>query len=368
MSKPIQVLCVDDSAFVRKILSDELNRHADIEVVACANDPLEARDILVSRQVDVMILDIEMPRMDGITFLEQLMAKRPMPVVMFSSLTQAGADMAVRALSLGAVDVVGKPTSIAAMRELGAGLAEKVRVASRAGIGRLKKSLTRPVAASPSVSKTPLGAKPSMGLKTPMAPKTGGGLYKRQLLLLGASTGGTEALRSVFAQLPADTPGTLVVQHMPSHFTASFAKSLDQTSAMTVREAKDGDLVRPGVALIAPGGSHMVVEGTGSGIMKVRIQGGPPVCHQKPAVDVLFNSAVQHLGGRAVAAILTGMGHDGTDGLLALRKAGCRTVGQDEESCVVYGMPKAANEAGAVEKIVSLDNIPATLLELLAQK
>ncbi|MBI5136150.1 MAG: chemotaxis response regulator protein-glutamate methylesterase [Nitrospirae bacterium] len=340
----IRVLCVDDSAFVRKILTDELGRQPDIRVVACANDPIEARDVLLSQEVDVMILDVEMPRMDGITFLEQLMAKRPMPVVMFSTLTQQGGEMAMRALSLGAVDVVGKPTNLAAMRNLGVELAEKVRVAAAVDVTRHRPSF---------ISKPQ-----SLG---------GGGIYRRPLLLLGASTGGTEALRAVFAELPADTPGTLVVQHMPAHFTHSFAQSLDRVSAMTVREAKDGDLVQRGVALVAPGGLHMVVEGSPAA-MRVRLKEGPPVCHQKPAVDVLFKSAARGLGQQAVAAVLTGMGHDGADGIVELKRAGTLTVAQDALTSVVYGMPRAAKETGCVDQVVSLQNIARTVLELLTHR
>ncbi len=345
-NSPIRVLCVDDSAFVRKILTDTLGKQPGIQVVACANDPIEARDILVSQPVDVMTLDVEMPRMDGITFLKQLMEKRPMPVVMFSSLTTEGGQMAMKALNLGAVDVVGKPNNLNAMRGLGVELAEKVRVAAEVDVTRRRPGF---------VSKPQPGAAPA------------GGNYRRPLLLLGASTGGTEALREVFSALPADTPGTLVVQHMPAHFTASFAESLNKVSAMTVREARDGDQVRPGVALLAPGGIHMMIEG-GAGNMRVRLKDGPPVCHQKPAVDVLFKSAARELGGVAVAAVLTGMGRDGADGIVELKAANCHTVAQDAASSVVYGMPRAAFESGKIDRVVPLSNMARTVLELLTVK
>jgi len=347
MSKPVRVLCVDDSAFVRKVLTDELGRHAGIEVVACANDPIEARDVLLSKQIDVMLLDVEMPHMDGITFLEQLMAKRPMPVVMFSTVTQAGGDLAMRALSLGAVDVVRKPTSIAGMRSLGSELAAKLTAASLATL-----QPSKGLAGNADRSGKPENVR----------------LYRRPLLLLGASTGGTEALREVFSELPRDTPGTLVVQHMPPQFTAAFAGSLDKASAMTVREAKDGDRLFPGLALVAPGGHHMVVEGRNSTNLTVRIIDGAPVCHQKPAVDVLFKSAAQKLGPMAVAAVLTGMGRDGAEGLLAFKQAGCRTVAQNEATSVVYGMPKAAYENGSVDQVLALRDVAPKVLEMLTQK
>ncbi len=343
-NSPIRVLCVDDSAFVRKILTDTLGRQPGIQVVACANDPIEARDILLSQPVDVMTLDVEMPHMDGITFLRQLMDKRPMPVVMFSSLTAEGGRIAMQALNLGAVDVVGKPDNLNAMRSLGTELAEKVRVAAEVDVTQRRTGF---------VSK-------------PGTIQTGGG-YRRPLLLLGASTGGTEALREVFGHLPADTPGTLVVQHMPAHFTASFAENLNKASAMTVREARDGDPVQPGLALLAPGGIHMMVEGS-AGNMRVRLKDGPPVCHQKPAVDVLFKSAARELGGVAVAAVLTGMGRDGADGIVELKAAGCHTVAQDADSSVVYGMPRAAFETGKVDKVTPLSGIARAVLELLTVK
>ncbi len=351
MDTSIKVLCVDDSALVRKVLTDALNPIDDIDLLGCARDAFEARDMILAEKPDVLTLDIEMPRMDGITFLEKLMAKHPLPVVMLSSLTQHGGEMAMQALSKGAIDVMGKPATINGLRELGADLANKIRAAARADVQAQQRSGV--------ISKTERNL--------PASTTTHQRDFVRHLLLLGASTGGTEALRQVFSELPSNTPGTLVVQHMPANFTRTFAESLNQISAMEVREAKDGDPVMQGVALVAPGGFHMVVDGTPNA-MRVRLQDSAPVCHQKPAVDVLFASVPAVLAAESVAAVLTGMGHDGAEGIASLKGVGARTVAQDEASSVIYGMPRAAFETGKIDQVCSLQDIPAALLSLLAQR
>ncbi len=343
----IRVLVVDDSAVVRSVLTEELSKAPDVEVVAAATDPYVARDKIVALRPDVLTLDIEMPRMDGLTFLEKLMRHHPMPVVVVSSVSPAGSEAAVRALELGAVDVVSKPGSAFTVGDICARLRESIRTAARAHI-RHHETPARmddpPARAMPQVVRT-----------------------THSVLAIGASTGGTTAIREVLAQLPRTTPGTVVVQHMPEHFTAAFAKRLNEQCAMEVREARDGDAIVPGLALIAPGNRHMVVRRSGARY-QVGLRDSPPVHYQRPSVDVLFHSAAHHCGRNCLAVILTGMGADGAAGMLALREAGARTIGQDEKSCVVYGMPRAAAEAGAVEQVAPLHEIPRRIIETLTDR
>ncbi len=343
----IKVLIVDDSAVVRQVLSRELSRARDLEVVGTATDPFVARDKIVQLKPDVITLDMEMPRMDGLTFLQKLMKHYPLPVVVVSSLTPQGSETALAALEAGAVDVVCKPGSMYSVGELSDTLIEKIRVAS------CVRSFRR------SHEKKPARPNPIASVAL--------GQTTHKILAIGASTGGTEAIKAVLTRLPVSTPGTLIVQHMPEHFTAAFAERLNGICSMEVREARNGDPVVPGVALLAPGNYHMALKRSGARYF-VEIKSGTRVHHQRPAVDVLFHSVANHAGKNAVGAILTGMGADGAAGLLAMRNAGAHTIAQDEKSCVVYGMPKEAVKLEAVEQVVSLDRIAQKLLDALAAK
>ncbi len=334
----IRVLVIDDSATVRRVLVEGLAAHAGIEVVGVAPDPYVARDKLVQLRPDVLTLDIEMPRMDGLSFLAKLMQHHPMPVVVVSSLTPKGSQEAMRAFELGAVEVLCKPSTAYSIGETLPILARAIRAAARARVGRPR--VVPP--AGPAI-------KPFVGLRT-----------TNRILAVGASTGGTEALRAIFARLPGDTPGTVIVQHMPPMFTAAFAKRLDESSPMRIAEAAGGEELLPGLAFLAPGGKHLVVERNGARYI-LALRDGPQVHYQKPAVDVLFNSVARHGGANAIGVLLTGMGVDGADGLRAMRTAGAHTIAQDEASCVVYGMPKAAVELGAAAEIASLDDIPTRI-------
>lgn len=350
-NRTIKVLIVDDSAVVRQVLTSELSKAPDIEVVGSAVDPYVARDKILALRPDVITLDVEMPRMDGLTFLAKLMKYFPLPVIVVSSLTAQGSETAVRALELGAVDVVSKPGSSFTVGQLGPILAEKIRAAATARC--IRRDATEP-ARAPSQAAT--AASPRMTLET-----------THKILAIGASTGGTEAIRKVLSALPGDMPGILIVQHMPEHFTAAFAKRLNDLCELEVREGKDGDRVVPGLALIAPGNKHMVLNRSGAQYY-AQIKDGPPIHHQRPSVDVLFHSVARQAGLNAVGVILTGMGADGAAGLLAMRQAGARTVAQDEASCVVFGMPKEAIRVGAAEKVVPLSAVPRTAIDLLQGK
>ena len=341
--KPIRVLIVDDSAVVRSLLSRHLSHDAGLEVVAAAPDPYVARDKIVDLEPDVITLDVEMPRMDGITFLRRLMRHFPKPVVVLSSLTGDGTRAAVEAMAAGAVDVLCKPTPSEDVESFLRLLVEKIRLASRAHV--------RPLIQDRAVAPHPV---PEHLTVTTAAEK---------IFALGASTGGVQALTEILTALPSYTPGTLVVQHMPPRFTASFAKRLDTLCAMSVKEAADGDTVMPGRVLIAPGGLHMLLRRAGSRYY-VEVKEGPEVCHQRPSVDVLFNSVAKCCGTNAVGAILTGMGADGARGLLNMRCAGAHTLAQDEQTSTVYGMPMEAIKRGAAEQIVPLQAVAATLMTL----
>jgi two-component system chemotaxis response regulator CheB len=342
----IKVLVVDDSAVVRQVLTKELSKADDIQVVGSAMDPFVARDKILALQPDVLTLDIEMPRMDGLTFLEKLMKHHPLPVIVVSSLTPEGSATAVRALELGAVDVVAKPGSAYSVTELTTDLVSRIRVAAK--VTCLKRE-------------APKTTTPSKQHVQAMIATT------HKILAIGASTGGTEAIKKVLMNLPKNCPGTLVVQHMPEHFTKSFADRLNQICPMEVHEARNNEAVVPGVALLAPGNYHMVLRRSGARYL-VDVKDGPRVHHQRPAVDVTFHSVARHAGTNAVGVILTGMGADGAEGLLAMRQAGAHTLGQDEASCVVYGMPKEAAKIGAVETVVPLEHMSARICEQLARK
>ncbi|MBN1556123.1 MAG: chemotaxis response regulator protein-glutamate methylesterase [Phycisphaerae bacterium] len=342
----IKVLVVDDSAVVRQVLTKELSKAEGIEVVGSAIDPYVARDKILSLNPDVLTLDVEMPRMDGLTFLEKLMKHHPLPVIVVSSVTPKGSAAAMRALELGAVEVVPKPGSAYSVAELSPVLIEKIRAA--ASVTCLRREAPKTIS-------------PHQGHIQAMIATT------HKILAIGASTGGTEAIKEVMMHLPRNTSGTLLIQHMPEHFTKSFAERLNQLCPMDVREAKNNDPVVPGVALLAPGNYHMVLRRSGARYY-VEIKDGPRVHHQRPAVDVTFHSVARYAGSNAVGVILTGMGADGAEGLLAMRNAGAHTLAQDEASCVVYGMPKEAVKMGAVEQIAPLEMMAAKVCEQLARK
>jgi two-component system, chemotaxis family, protein-glutamate methylesterase/glutaminase len=352
--KRIRVLVVDDSALVRKIVTASLAPFPDIEVVGTAPDPYLARDRILELEPDVLTLDIEMPRMDGLTFLRVIMKHRPMPIIILSSLTQAGSEKALEALQAGAVDVLSKPSNAFSANEDGLQLAEKIRAAAGA---RLR----------PAGNDAPLAA--------PVAPRAAGALRggpaagdrhlpARRIILLGASTGGTEALKDVLTTMSGDLPGICIVQHIPAYFSKAFADRLNQCCAMEVREARQGDVVQRGLALVAPGGYHMILKWN-SVHYTVDLSQGPQIHHQRPAVDILFDSAVKcGAGPYATAAVLTGMGADGAAGLLRLRQAGASTIAQNEESCVVFGMPREAIRLGAAQHVVPLEYIGRRLEHL----
>jgi two-component system chemotaxis response regulator CheB len=336
---PIKVLIVDDSATARAVLRDILESEPSIEVVATASDAYIARDKIVELKPDVVCLDVEMPRMDGITFLKKLMHYMPLPVVMVSSLTQSGAKTTLEALEAGAVDFVPKMHShiYDGKDEMKDELIAKIKSASKAKV--FKKEFKQILTAN----------------TTSLAETT------NKILAIGASTGGTEALKDVLIGLPRNAPGTIIVQHMPANFTAPFAQRLDSLCAMEVREAKNGDSVTPGVVLIAPGDYHMVLRRSGARYY-VEIGSGQKISGHRPSVDIMFNSVAKIAGANAIGVILTGMGSDGAKGLLAMKNAGAKTLGQDEASCVVYGMPKVAYDIGAVERQVSLKNMTNTIV------
>ena len=340
----IKVLIVDDSAVVRQVLSTELSKVRDIEVVGTAVDPYAARDKIVQLRPDVVTLDLEMPRMDGLTFLRKLMQYHPLPVIVVSSLTAKGSETALRALRLGALDVVAKPGSAYSVTNILKELVLKIRMAATVRV-------VAPV-------RSPAGSAGQHDHATPL--KT-----THQILAIGASTGGTRAIEEVLLQMPPDTPGTVIVQHMPEHFTAGLAQRLNGLCPMEIREARNNDPIVPGVALIAPGNQHMVVRRSGARYL-VTVKGGPPVHYQRPSVDVMFHSVAKQVGPNAVGVILTGMGADGAAGLLAMRQAGARTMAQDEKSCVVFGMPKEAIKMGAAEQIVPLGTMAEKILTTLS--
>ncbi|MDQ6988622.1 MAG: chemotaxis response regulator protein-glutamate methylesterase [Mariprofundaceae bacterium] len=352
----IKVLVIDDSALVRKLLTDILNEAAGIEVVGTASDPLIARERIKKLQPDVLTLDIEMPRMDGLTFLANLMRLRPMPVVMVSTLTEKGADVTLRALELGAIDFVSKPKAdfANAIHDYARELVEKVRTAAVARVRALPSRVDKPLKVDKKLS-----ADAVLAAKTIQHYHT-----TDKLIAIGASTGGTEAIKEVLADLPADFPGIVISQHIPAAFSASFAQRLDATSALVVSEAKDGEQILPGHAYIAPGDRHLLLKRSGARFM-IQLHDGPAVNRHKPSVDVMFRSVAQHAGPNAVGVILTGMGDDGAKGLKEMRDAGAHTCAQDENSSVVWGMPGEAVKCGGAASILPLQDVASHLIKKL---
>jgi two-component system chemotaxis response regulator CheB len=344
----IRVLVVDDSAIVRKILSETINAESDMEVVATAPDPYIARDKILALRPDVLTLDIEMPRMDGLTFLKKIMQSCPMPVIIISSLAQSSCETSLEALQQGAVEVMAKPGGPYSIGELKELLPAKLRAAAQARVNR------RQAAA---VSEPPKAA-PAF-LRSSFSPET--------VVAIGASTGGTEAIHSILKKLPADSPAMVLTQHIPREFSKAFAERLNRDCAIEVREAENGDEVRPGLALIAPGDFHMMLRKSRNRLW-VELQQGPKVCYQRPAVDVMFSSVATAAGGNAVGVLLTGMGSDGAQGLLRMREAGATTLAQDEASCVVYGMPREAFRAGAVEQVLPLASMAESIVREASRK
>ena len=353
---PIKVLIVDDSALMRSMLTEVINSAPDLEVVGAAPDPIVAREMIKTHSPDVLTLDIEMPKMDGLDFLARLMRLRPMPVVMISSLTKRGSEATLQALELGAVDFLPKPKmdSAGSVEHYRVEICEKVRAAysARPRVPLKAQSQSKPL------------------LREPCEAVGGGGgtlpekALQDRLLVIGASTGGTEAIKEVLCSLPEQMPGILIVQHMPEMFTASFAKRLDSLCHVRVKEAEHGEKVLPGTAYLAPGHSHLSVRRVVGGYVCELAQ-SEPVNRHRPAVDVLFNSVARQAGGNALGVILTGMGKDGAQGLLAMREAGAWTIGQNQESCVVYGMPREAAAIGALDEVAPLKDIGQRVLSRL---
>jgi two-component system chemotaxis response regulator CheB len=342
-----KVLIVDDSALIRSVMSEIVGSQPDMEVVGTAPDPLVARDLIKRTNPDVLTLDVEMPKMDGLDFLEKLMRLRPMPVLMVSSLTERGSEITMRALELGAVDFVTKPKlSIqTGMREYADMICDKIRGAARARIRQRSLHAAGPAPVLPA-------------LRSPLT-------SSEKLIIIGASTGGTEAIREFLMQMPSDCPGILITQHMPEGFTTSFAKRLDSLCKISVVEAAGNERVLPGHAYIAPGHSHLMLARSGANYM-TRIEQSEPVNRHRPSVDVLFRSAAQAAGKNAVGVILTGMGKDGAAGMLEMKEAGAWNFAQDEATCVVFGMPREAIALGATHAVGPLRALPGMVLDHLA--
>jgi two-component system, chemotaxis family, protein-glutamate methylesterase/glutaminase len=347
-----RVVVVDDSALVRSLLTEIINRQRDMECVGAASDPFVAREMIRNLNPDVITLDVEMPRMDGIDFLSRLMRLRPMPVVMVSTLTERGADVTLKALELGAIDFVAKPKIGVAngLQTLAQDITDKIRVAAKARISK------------PILSGTPVGQTSAPASRVTLA--SVGRLSTEKIIFIGASTGGTEATKEVLMALPSDSPAVVITQHMPPGFTTSYAKRLDGLCKIRVKEAVDGERILPGHAYIAPGGFHLSVEKSGANYV-ARVADGEPVNRHKPSVEVLFKSAAKCVGPNAVAIMLTGMGADGAKAMRELRDAGAHCVAQDEATCVVFGMPREAIAAGAVHEVLPLPKVAGHVLDHL---
>lgn len=336
----IKVLIVDDSAVVREIFTNELSKDPELEVVGTAIDPYIARDKIIKLKPDVITLDVEMPRMDGITFLRKLMKYHPLPVIIVSSLTPKGGKLAIEAMNAGAVDVMCKPGAAYTVGDMSVELIDKIKSAAAVDMSkwtRIASQVQEPPQRLNIIQTT------------------------NKVVAIGASTGGTQALQSVLSAMPTNAPGIVIVQHMPEHFTTSFAKRLNDLCAIEVKEAENGDSVIPGRALIAPGNKHMLLRRSGARYY-VEVKTGPLVSRHRPSVEVLFNSVAQSAGPNSIGVIMTGMGGDGADGMLKMKENGAITIAQDEASCVVFGMPKEAIKRGGVDFVVPLSKIPETIL------
>ena len=344
-TRKIRVLVVDDSALARRAIVDALSHDAAIEVVGVASDPYVARDRILELQPDVITLDLEMPRMDGLTFLRILQEHHPLPVVVVSSLTQAGSEMALAALEAGAIDVIGKPDGSRSLGAIARQLAHVVKAAARSQRSRLREVVNE---------------REAVGVAAES-------YSDKQILLIGSSTGGVEALRYLLPRLPAGLPPIVIVQHIPAHFSRTMAEHLNALCPYQVREAVDGDDLRSGLCLVAPGDFHLVLTKKAGRGFGVRLTRSPPVHYCRPSVDVMFRSGAEQAGANAVALLLTGMGSDGARGMQLLRGAGARTIADSEESCVVFGMPRAAIELGAAEQILPLQRMPQAVLRALAE-
>ena len=343
----IKVLIVDDSAMVRKVFSTELAKDDAIEVVGAAPDPYDARDKIVQLKPDVILLDIEMPRMDGLTFLKKIMRYYPQRVIIVSSLAEKGGEVALAAVELGAMEVIAKPNASYSVQDMSEQLIEKIKA----------------------IAKVPITKKtvPAANQASTVKPMPAASMIKttNKVVAIGASTGGTEAIKTVLMMMPASAPPIVIVQHMPPYFTKSFAERLDGLCKIRVKEAEDGDILSPGKALIAPGNLHLEVTRSGA-VYQARLVDGPLVYHQRPAAEVLFNSVAKFVGRNAVGVILTGMGKDGSGGLLNMKNAGSYNIAQSERSCVVYGMPKEAIEVGAIHKVADLDDIAGEIIKYVS--
>ncbi len=351
MNEKIKVLIVDDSAVVRQTMEDILSSDPLIEVVGSARDPFAAAERMREVVPDVITLDVEMPRMDGITFLQKVMRQHPIPVVMCSSLTEKGSETAMRAMEYGAVDIIRKPRLGVKqfLEEAKVIICDAVRAA---GGARIKRIAPKAINVAPKLSADAVLEKPSSKAMIQTTEK---------VIVVGASTGGTEALKDFLEALPLDTPGMVIVQHMPEHFTAAFARRLDGICSISVKEAENDDTVVRGRALIAPGNKHTLLKRSGARYY-VEVKDGPLVCRHRPSVDVLFRSAARYAGKNAVGVIMTGMGDDGAKGMLEMKDAGAYTIAQDEASCVVFGMPKEAIKLGAIDTVIPLNNIAGVVL------
>jgi two-component system chemotaxis response regulator CheB len=351
-----KVVVVDDSALVRSILTEIINRQPDMQCIGAASDPLMAREMIRTLNPDVITLDVEMPKMDGLDFLSRLMRLRPMPVVMVSTLTERGAEVTLKALELGAIDFVAKPKIGVAdgIRALAQDITDKIRIASKAHIRRLAPGPSHPPAPGAAPAAKPAAA--------PVASL--GRLSTEKIIFIGASTGGTEATKDVLVNLPADCPAVVITQHMPPGFTRSYAARLDGLCKIRVKEAQDGERILPGHGYIAPGGFHLSVERSGANYI-ARVQDGEPVNRHKPSVEVLFESAARVVGPNALGIMLTGMGGDGAKAMKAMKDAGAYNYVQDEASCVVFGMPREAIAAGAADEVLPLNQIAPHLIDRL---
>jgi two-component system, chemotaxis family, protein-glutamate methylesterase/glutaminase len=355
-----RVLIVDDSALVRSVMTEIINRAPDLEAIGAASDPYVAREMIRTLNPDVLTLDIEMPKMDGLEFLEKIMRLRPMPVVMVSTLTERGAEITFRALELGAVDFVAKPKLGLrdGLDEAAQEIAEKIRVAARARVGRRLAAVAQ-VGESTNLPMTRAsGVQQSAGRQPALGARSG----TEKLIAIGASTGGTEAIKDVLVKLPPDCPAVVITQHMPAGFTTSFAARLDGLCKISVKEAVEGERLLPGHAYIAPGGRHLRIDRSGANYL-ARLDDSEPVNRHRPSVEVLFHSVATHAGPNAVGVMLTGMGKDGAVAMRVMRDAGAHNIAQDEATCVVYGMPREAVAAGGVDEVAPLQDIARRVLE-----